>query len=306
MTFTKKNVKMPSSDGVHTLRGMIFVPDGEIKGIVHVVHGMTEHIKRYTPLFTALAENGFIAAGYDNLGHGETANDDSELGFIANKKGYRFLVDDVGAFGEKLRKNHKGIPYILMGHSMGSFIARLAAEKFGKNTDRLIICGTGGPNKAAPFGLLVADAAMLIKGKKGYSDLIENLAFGAYNKGFEGNSKYDWLTKDTDIIEIYKNDKFCTFRFTVSAMHDLVKLNFLANRCGWFKHLRKDMPVLMISGDKDPVGAHGKGVTAVYKKLLKTGHGAVTLKLYENCRHEILNDTCKETVIADILEFINR
>ena len=130
------------------------------------------------------------------------------------------------------------------------------------------------------------------------------MAFGAYNKKFEHISDYDWLTKNRDVIEKYSKDKFCTFKFTVSAMHDLVKLNSMCNRKSWYENLRKDMPVLLISGDSDPVGNYGKGVKDVYKKL-KSVSVPTDLKLYENCRHEILNDTCQKQVIADILSFID-
>jgi len=131
------------------------------------------------------------------------------------------------------------------------------------------------------------------------------LIFGAYNIGFEGLSRYDWLTKDRSIIEKYEKDKFCTFRFTVSAMEDLLQLTMRANRKVWFSNLRKDLPILLVSGQEDPVGNKGRGVKKVFKRLLQTEIKDVNMFLYSGCRHEILNDSCKEEVTRDILDFIN-
>lgn len=304
MSFEIKELTVKSTDNIHTLVGRIYIPDGEIKGVLHLVHGMTEHIGRYEPLFSFLAEAGYVAFGYDNLGHGKTAKDDSELGFIANKDGWKYLVNDVEAFALAVKHLYPDKPFYLMGHSMGSFIARLAAVSFNELYEKIIICGTGGKNLLSNIGLIIADIIKSVKGEKYISKFLINMAFGAYNKRFDGSSKYNWLTKDKTIIEKYANDKFCTFSFTVSAMHDLVKLNSVCNEKKWYKDISKTLPILLISGECDPVGNYGKGVKQVYRDLLKVGADA-NLKLYPDCRHEILNDTCKDEVMADILNFLN-
>ena len=162
MNYKKTNIKMPSADKVHTLKGVIYLPEGQPKGVFHLVHGMTEHIGRYDWFMSTLAQNGYIVAGFDNLGHGRTVNDKSEFGFIAKKKGYELLALDVHNFGDKLRKNHKGLPFILMGHSMGSFIVRLSAAKYPEGIDKLIVCGTGGPNPLAGAGLDSGTEEMIV------------------------------------------------------------------------------------------------------------------------------------------------
>lgn len=303
MSFEIKEITAASSDNIHTLVGRIYIPDGEIKGIFHIVHGMTEHIERYDPLMSYIAQNGFVAFGYDNLGHGKTARDDSELGFIANNNGWKYLVNDVSVFDKIISNLYPDKPIYLFGHSMGSFIARLAATNFGDMYAKLIICGTGGRNPMSRIGILLCKILKAVKGEKYISDFIINMAFGSYNKRFEGDSKYSWLTKELEIIEKYKNDKFCTFKFTVSAMQDLITLTDLCNRRSWYKEIRKDLPILLISGSDDPVGNYGKGVNQVYNDLIKSG-ADVTLKLYENCRHEILNDSCRSEVLSDTLKFL--
>ena len=303
MSYEIKSIEVQSTDNIHTLKGLIYIPEGEIKGIFHLVHGMCEYIGRYAHIFAALAERGYVCCGYDNLGHGKTARDENELGFIAHRDGWKYLVRDVKAFEDAVKKIYPDIPLCLMGHSMGSFIARIAAENYGDGIEKFIICGTGGPNPAAPFGLLATDIMRLLNGEKHRSKLVNKLAFGAYNKRFEGDSEFEWITTDREVINKYAADKYCYFKFTVSAMHDLVKLNQLANRPAWFKNIRKDLPILLISGSDDPVGAYGKGVTRVYNKLKAAGVKDVTLKLYNGCRHEIHNDSCKDQVINDISEF---
>lgn len=306
MSYEIKKIEVLSTDNIHTLKGLIYIPDGEIKGIFHIVHGMCEYIERYSHVFSALAEEGYVLCGYDNLGHGKTARDDGELGFIAHKDGWKYLVNDVKAFEDAIKKLYPDKPLYLMGHSMGSFISRIAAENYGDGIEKFIICGTGGPNRAAPFGLLATDIMRILFGEKHKSNFVNKLAFGAYNKRFEGASDFEWITNDRDIITKYEADKYCNFKFSVSAMHDLVKLNQLSNRPAWFKSIRKDMPILLISGNDDPVGNYGKGVTKVYERLKAAGVRDVTLKLYKECRHEIHNDNCKDEVIKDIIEFIKK
>lgn len=303
MSFEIKQITVNSTDNIHTLVGKIYIPEGEVKGILQIVHGMTEHIERYDHIMSAAAENGYVAFGYDHLGHGKTARDDSELGFIAHRNGWKYLIKDVSAFNAIVRQIYPDKPLYLFGHSMGSFIARLALVASPEIYKKAIICGTAGKNPLAPMGLLLTNTIKLIKGEKHISKTITNMAFGSYNKRFEGTSKYNWLTKDRDIIEKYSADKFCTFSFTVSAMHDLMNLISVCNKSSWFKELKNDLSIFLIAGKDDPVGNYGKGVTEVYNRLKKENCN-VTLKLYEDCRHEILNDTCRQEVISDILNFI--
>ena len=304
MSFEIKTLEVKSTDNIHTLRGKIFIPNGEIKGLFHLVHGMTEYIDRYDHLFSFLAENGFVAFGYDHLGHGKTAENEDELGFIAHKDGWKYLVNDVVTFTRAVKKIYPDTPTVLMGHSMGSFIARLVAESYVAEYDKFIFCGTSGPNPASSAGLLLVKIIKAFKGEKHKSNLIQNIAFGGYNKDFDGDTPYEWLTTDREVINKYAADKYCTFRFTVSAMGDLMNLLSKCNRGAWFESLDGTKPILLIAGDKDPVGNYGKGVKAVYEKLIKNGKKC-DIKLYENCRHEIHNDICKDEMFSDILKFID-
>ncbi len=305
MNFKVVDKNILSSDKKNTLSGVMYVPDGDISGIFHLVHGMTEYIGRYEPLFSALASEGYLCVGFDNLGHGNTAKVE-DLGFIASKNGWSYMVDDVKLFADSIKAEYPNLPYILMGHSMGSFITRVAVSRYNDLADKYICCGTAGSNPAAAAGLLLCNIIKAFRGERAVSPFLENIAFGSYNKRFDGDTKYEWLTKDRQIIEAYSQDKYCTFHFTVSALKDLMKLLKLCNSKKCFNDTKNDLPILLIAGDMDPVGNYGKGVKQVYNNFKSNGKENTTIILYENCRHEIHNDTCKEQMTKDILKFIEK
>ena len=302
----KREFKVPSSDGVHRLSGVVYLPSGDVRGLFHIVHGMTEHIARYDRLMTDLAEAGWLAFGYDHLGHGKTANDEGELGYIAAERGFELLARDVAIFSAAVREAFSAadLPLCLLGHSMGSFVVRLAAERFVKPR-YLIVMGTAGANPAAGAGLALIALIKRLKGDRHISPLVERIAFGSYNKRFGGNDPEDpkrWLTTDSAVRQAYYADPFCTFRFTVSAMGDLIRLIKHTNSVTWYRALPTSFPILLVSGEDDPVGNYGKGVREVARKLSAKGR-EVTCRLYTGARHEILNDFTYEVVRDDILTF---
>lgn len=303
MTYSIIDKKVLSSNGKTQLVGKVYLPDGEVKGYFHIVHGKTEHIARYDFLMRKIAEEGYITFAYDHLGHGYTAIDNSDLGFISERNGDDLLAHDVRVFFDAVKAEYGDHPYYLLGHSMGSFVVRMATQKY-VTPDKLIIMGTGGPMPIVVFGLYLSKIIRAIKGPRHISKLVDFLAFGSYNKRFKAeNDPYAWLTTDKEIRNKYAADKFCTFPFTVSAMHDLISLTYNANKDEWFKAVAKNMPILLISGADDVVGEYGKGVKTVERKLLENG-ADVKMKLYPGNRHEIHNDKARNEVISDILDFI--
>ncbi len=290
-----------SSDGKHLLCGKVYFPDGDARGYFHVVHGMTEHIGRYDVFMREMAEAGYICFGYDNLGHGATAGED-ELGFIASREGWRYLCLDVEKFASDVMSEYGKMSYYLMGHSMGSFIVRLAVA-MGSSPDKLVIMGTGGKNPAADMGLKLIGVISKLFGEKHVSTFVYNMAFGSYNKRFKGEDEKAWLSTDLLVREKYMADPWCTYKFTVSAMGDLITLNRDANLTTVFEKTPKDMPMLIVSGGEDPVGDYGEGVRQVYENYTAAGCDA-KMKLYDGYRHEILNDKCHSKVLSDILAFL--
>ncbi|MBE6547850.1 MAG: alpha/beta hydrolase [Ruminococcaceae bacterium] len=306
MTVDVREYKVRSSDGVHDLAGVIYMPQGDVRGYFHVVHGMTEYMGRYDRFMREMAEHGYICFGYDHLGHGHTASNDSELGYIAKKDGWDALCRDVKVFSDAVMTEfpHESAPYILMGHSMGSFIVRLATGKY-VFPDKLIVMGTAGPNPAANAGLALIGITKIFKGDKHVSKLINGIAFGSYNKRFEDELQLApaaWLTTDASVRQKYAKDKFCTFGFTVSGMGDLIRLIKKCNLKKCYSLMPKTMPILLVAGEDDPVGNYGKGVLSVHKKMLSHGLDAKCI-LYKGARHEILNDFSYEDTKRDIVEF---
>lgn len=295
-----------SKDGVHTLYGKIYVPEGEVRALFQVAHGMAEHIGRYHGLLAFLAENGFAAFAYDHVGHGKTGAAAGELGFIAEENGYNILIEDIGVFAEAVKADFPEKKHFLMGHSMGSFIVRNYAARHGRGLAGLVLMGTGGPNPAAKIGIKLAAAVKKKHGARYFSTVIHNLAFGGYNARTQKETEFDWLSVDKENIEKYFEDEFCGFPFTVSAMQDLITLTALCNSTAWAKAMPKNLPVYLVAGDEDPVGAYGEGVKQVGFMLHRAGVEYAKVKLYRGYRHEILNEACKDEVCEDILAFANK
>lgn len=310
MAVKKQELKVLSSNGVHKLAGVVFVPTTRKPiGFFQVVHGMTEYIGRYERFMTEMAEQGWICFGHDHLGHGHTVNDASELGFIASEGGADLLQRDVKKVADAVIKHYTPagtkMPYVLMGHSMGSFIVRLATEKKYVAPDRLIVMGTGGPNPVAGMGLVLIKIIKRLRGERHISKLLEKMAFGNYNDAWGGGTDTDtdpWLTSIESVRMRYYGDPLCTFKFTVSAMGDLITLTKDANRKEWFTNMPKNVPVLLVSGEADPVGDFSEGVEKVHNGLIRAGVRS-EMKIYENARHEILNDISYQEVVKDILAF---
>ncbi len=296
-----KDFYVPSTDGHHTLHGYVFEPVGKARGYVQIVHGMTDYTLRYRHLMEALAEAGYLAFGYDQLGHGTTANTPAELGFIAEKDGWRYLIQDVSAFSRAIFRTYGEAPLTLLGHSMGSFVVRLAALEEAPR--RLILLGSGDADAAAPLGRAMTSLLGTLYGKRHISHLMQALVFSDYDRKFEGDWPNRWITVDTENLVRYKDDPFCTFRFSVSALGDLIRLNERSNSPSFYKNFPKETEVFLLSGSEDPVGDYGSGLRRIHRRLTKRGIPC-QIKLYEGYRHEILQDFCKDQVIEDILSFL--
>lgn len=292
-----------------TQTGDIFVrswspENGEIKAVLQLAHGMAEHGERYEEMAEYLCKSGYAFIINDHAGHGKSVKFKDELGFFngdKNKAGIGF-VEDVHKV-TLLAKEEFGKPVILMGHSMGSFVARHYVTKYSDDIIAAIFCGTCGPNPAAGAGIVVANLIEKFKGAKFKSEFINGMAFGAYNKRFEGRTAFDWLSVNKDNIDKYIEDDYCGFLFTVSGYKNLFELLQFVSKPEWFGAVPKNLPMYLIAGTEDPVGSYGKGVKTVYSKLKETGHSDLQIKLYDGLRHEIHNEDERFTVYADIIKW---
>ena len=281
-------------------------PDGEIIGIVQIAHGIAEHVERYDAFAAFLAENGFLVVANDHLGHGESFTDEADMGFLAEVGGWDLAVGDMHQLYEQTNAEYPNLPYFLFGHSMGSFLARTYIIKYPTGLAGAVICGTGQQSSGLiQSGRTVGKAEIRRKGPKYRSSLLNSIAFGAYNNGIDPKrTDYDWLTRDEAIVDAYIADPLCGFVPTAGLFTDMMEgLAFISRRAN-MERMNKALPVLFISGDKDPVGENGKGVLKAYTYFLNAGMTDVTLKLYHDCRHEILNELCKEQVMGDVLSWL--
>ena len=311
MSFEIHEFTALSTDKIHTLTGRVYRPIGEIKGYFQVVHGMAEHIARYDSFMSKMADAGWLCFGYDHLGHGKTATDDTELGFIASKGGASLLISDVNAFYEAVAKHYSKTddqPYVLMGHSMGSFLSRLYVEKYPNSVSGHIIHGTGGPLGAAvPMGIGLVDLIMFFRGTKHRSELVKSIAFAGYNSHFpKSEGRNAWLTRDIAAVSDRSENPYTNFTFTVSAYKELFAMVGKSNSKSWFASYPKQLKTLILSGDEDPVGQYGNGVRYVYKQLLLAGAEDVSMKIYEGARHELFNETNKDEVFSDMENWLDR
>lgn len=305
MNFVREASVFPSSDGKHMCEAILYMPSGAARGAVQIAHGMAEHIGRYEGLFRDLAEAGYVVAGASHLGHGNTAASQEELGFFGEGDGEKFLLADLYKVNKQLRRRFPTLPVALLGHSMGSFLARLYAVEKPDSIDALILHGTGGSNPLLPLGKLTAYIIEQCRGGKHRSGLLRSLAFSGYNSHFKGEGEYAWLSRRPDVREAYEADPLCGFTFTVSAYRALFRMVGASNSKDWYGAYPKSLPVLIMSGEEDPVGNYGRGPRQVYKRLLLAGAEDVTLKTYAGARHELLQEENTGEVVSDMLAWLS-
>lgn len=305
MNYIHKELYFPSSDGKNKIHAELFVPsDNNIRGVVQISHGMMDYVGRYKGLAEAFCAAGFVVAGNDHLGHGDTVASAEDFGFFASKNGYKYVIDDVYKMNGILHREFPGVPITLLGHSMGSFIARLYAVKYADSIDALIIHGTAGPNPAVGAGKVVVKIIRAFKGERHRSKFVCSLADGGYNKDFDpAEGIYAWLTRDVSLVADRNGNPKNEFIFTLAAYEDLFTFLGECNSKKWFSGFPNGLRTLVVSGEMDPVGGFGKGVRYVYDNLKANGAN-VELKLYPEARHELFYEINREEVFADLIAWL--
>ncbi len=299
---------LPSTDGENILAVYTMLPpDKEKIGVVQLVHGMTEHIARYRHFAEFLSDAGYIVVGNDHLGHGKTSENGGKDGYFGRKGSHLFVLRDIVKLMEQTKSLYGDLPYFIFGHSMGSFFTRVLCYTYkSKMPTGVIISGTGGPNSSIKSALFMSDVFRILRGQYGYSKMLNNLAFKGFNLGIkEPRTDLDWLTRDESVVDIYIKDKKCMFKFTTSALHELFSIHYKANEPSLVMRTPKDLPMLFISGTEDPVGLYGVGVAEAFELYQKAEIKDLTLRLYPDARHELINETNKDEVFAQLLTWLN-
>ena len=304
----QREYSFPSSTNLGDIHADMWLPEGEIKAIVQISHGMAEYGLRYKDFAEYLCGNSVAVVVADHMGHGKSFDGKEEnYGYFGSENGHAHLADDQAKLTDIVKNDYPGVPYILFGHSMGSFLARTLIIRYPEAYNAAVISGTGNQGAAlVNGGLFMGNLITGLMGAHHYSKLLNNLAFGSYNKIYENpKTDYDWLSRDEANVQKYIDDPLCGFIPSCSLFRDMMTgVKFITNKKNLTK-MNKNMPVYFMSGSMDPVGECGKGVEKAYNNFIEAGMNDVSIKLYPEGRHEMLNEINKKEVYSDVLAWLN-
>ena len=299
-----------SSDGHSVIHCRKWLPGGEPVAVIQFVHGMLEYIERYNGFANFLASKGYVVVGHDHIGHGHSVESVDQLGVMTGSHPSDYMVEDIYAHYAMTRKAFPELPYFIMGHSMGSYLLRKflsVKSAYLEDLTGAIIMGTGQEKSSTCGGGLAMVALLsLFKGKNYRSTLIRDMTYSKPYQQFDCYGKdlsKSWLSKNTDNVEKYVRDPLCAYLFTLNAYKGLIEATKYACSKECVSKMRTSLPLLVISGEEDPVGNLGKGTTEAAEQLKAGGIKDVTLKLYPGDRHEILNELDRDKVYEDIYQW---
>lgn len=299
-----ETIQFPSADGRHTVSGYLYtVPGTTPRAVLQLSHGMCEYVQRYRPVAEWYAAHGIALAGNDHLGHGATAAGD--YGHYGEKNGRRHLLDDLHTMNAQLHERLPGVPVIMYGHSMGSFYARWYAETWPESIHALILSGTAGPSVLNRMGWVLAGCIAAVRGPHFQSKLMVKLQTGNYCSRIpDATSRHAWLSRDAAQVAAYEQDPQCGFAFTAGSYREMLVVLCHISSKQWAQNMNKDLPVLLLAGDGDPVGNYGAGVRAVWQMLGDAGVRDLTCQIWEGARHELHNEQNREEVFEYTLAWI--
>lgn len=295
------------SKGAGKIHACRWQPEGEPKAVLQIVHGIAEFAERYEGFANHLTKLGYLVVAEDHMGHGQSINGEGIRGYFHG--GWFTAVEDTMQLMRDTMKEYPGVPYILFGHSMGSFMARTILCKYpDSGISAAVICGTGWqPAAALPVLVKVVDAVCRKTGETNPSEMLQNMIFGSYNKKVEHpRTPFDWLTRDKEIVDAYAAHPLCGFTASCGLLREMLKGMHYIEQTKNLENMKKDLPVFFIAGGDDPVGSYGKGVHQCAEAFKKVGMTDVSVKIYPLGRHEILNEINKEEVYEDVAHWVEK
>ena len=279
-----------------------------LKGIVQISHGIGEHAGRYHSIAKILQNDGYEVFANDHRIHGKSVKSEDYLGYYDGEDYFSDAINDMRQLTEIIKNTNPNKKIILFGHSMGSLLSREYVTRYGEDLDALILSGTASFMKGlGSFGLLSAQFLGKLNGKHRSNELLKNLFISQFNKKFKPNrTRVDWISSDEKQVDLFEADPLRIEDFSLSVFRDILKGSKKIDKDATFEKTPKNLPIFIFSGDKDPVGEMGKGVKKVVKKYKNAGIKNLTLKLYSEGRHEMLNEINKEEVEKDVLNWLNK
>ncbi len=298
-----------SADGKTTIDAVKWIPeDGKYHAILQISHGMVEYIDRYKAFAEFLNNQGYLVVGHSHLGHGNSVTTKDNWGYFAEKNSADILNKDMHTLRTMVQAENEGVPYFMLAHSMGSYLLRRYVTFYNENLWGVIIMGTGAvPEATAKMGRAVCSILAFFRGWHHRSELVRSLTFSGSYKQFDmdgSNPENSWLCRDVEHVKKYYSTEACRFTFTLNGFHTLMDTVAYDDNMENIKKTPKDLPMLIVSGAQDPVGDLGEGVKKVYYKYEEAGMKDITYKLYENDRHELVNEPDKEVIFNDILSWM--
>jgi alpha-beta hydrolase superfamily lysophospholipase len=277
------------------------------KAIVQILHGMAEHSGRYARLAAALAAAGYTTYAHDHRGHGQSISEASPTGHLADHDSWHRIVEDAHGVNREIARRHPGLPVIMLGQSMGSFLLQhLLIEHPGDMVAAALAASNGKPPAIATLGKVVARLERARVSRRNPSTLLQRLSFGAYNHAFApARTEFDWLSRDPAEVDTYVADPLCGFPMSTQAWVDLLDALGLIARPRNVAKVPKDTPLYLLAGDRDPLGYNGKGMKRLHDAYKRAGIADVRLKLYPGGRHEMFNETNRQEVMDDLIAWCN-
>ena len=302
----KEEFSFPSSEEGETIRGRIYLPYSRVHGVVQFAHGMCDYGSRYEDFFKVLTDCGYAAAYADHLGHGLSVQNLDDLGYFSAKQGYLKVVDDFSRFYDIVDEEIHSEKHYVWGHSMGSFVVRYFMATCRKNMAGAVLMGTSGPNPLAGVGAGIAELLALTKGGYHRSEFISKLAFGTYNRKIEDpRSPWAWLSRDDDAVDSFSSDKFRNRTFTAAGFRDMFSMVRYVNRHSFLENTPKELPVLLLSGEEDPLGNYGKGILRLEDMFRSAGMEDVETVLFPEARHELCHELNREEVYKTFIHWLD-
>lgn len=296
----------PSADGKTAIHAVEWLPDGPVRAVLQISHGVAEFILRYKPLADFLTERGFAVVGHDHLGHGDSVAPGAPRLYFGAKGSWTWVVEDLYTRRQLAGRRFPGVPYFLLGHSMGSFLARTYLIRYPGTVDGAILMGTG----QMPPALIAAGKAIAVReerkvGEANASPMVMRLAFGAYNKRFAPNrTAFDWLSVSRENVDWYIAHPLCGGSPTIGLFREMLGGMAFISKPENLKKMNRYIPIFFVSGEMDPVGDCGRGVRRAYESFRKAGVRDVSIKLYPKLRHELLCEDCKDAIYQDLYRWL--